>query len=91
MIRFRDELRKHLKNKEFRQAFEEEKVFASLAIQIARLREKQGLSQKDLARRLHTSQQMISRIEHPENGSLSVATLIKLAQAFRKKLDIRFF
>ena len=88
--RFRDRLKEELKNKEFKKAFDEEDVYARLAIQIAKLRERQGINQKDLARRLHTSQQMISRLEHPENGSLSVATLLKLAQAFHKKLDIRF-
>ena len=90
LVKFKDHLREQLKNREFKKAFDEEDVYARLAIQIAKLRERQGINQKDLAKRLHTSQQMISRLEHPENGSLSVATLIKLAQAFHKKLDIRF-
>ena len=88
--KFRDRLREELKNPEFKKAFDEEEVYAKLAIQIARLREEQGLSQKDLARRLHTSQQMISRLEDPHNRSFSLNTLMKLAEALHKRLDIGF-
>ena len=90
VYRFRDHLREALKNKVVKKAFDEEDVYARLAIQIAELREKQGLSQKDLAKRLRTSQQMISRLEDPSNNGISLSTLVKLAQAFRKHLKIRF-
>ncbi len=89
-IRFNDYLKEQLKNKEFKKAFEEEEVYASLAIQIAKLRQDNGISQKDLAKALETTQQTISRLEDPHNKSLSLSTLIKLAEAFRKKLKIRF-
>jgi ribosome-binding protein aMBF1 (putative translation factor) len=88
--KFRDRLREELKDPEFKKAFDEEGVYARLAIQIAQLREEQGLSQKDLAERLHTSQQMISRLEDAENQSLSLGTLVKLAEAFHKRLNIKF-
>ncbi len=90
LVKFRDELREKSKNKEFKKAFDEEDVYARLAIQIAKLREEQGLNQKELAKRLHTSQQMISRLEDPCNRSFSLNTLVKLAKAFHKRLDIRF-
>lgn len=90
VIKFRDELREKLKDKEFRKAFDKEDLYARLAIQIAKLREEEGLSQKELARRLRTSQQMISRLEDPDNRSLSLGTLVKLAEAFHKRLDIGF-
>lgn len=89
-LRFRDDLRERLKDEEFRKAFDEEDVYARLAVQIAELREKQGLSQADLARELHTSQQMVSRLEDPHNGSISLNTLVKLAQAFHKRLKVNF-
>ncbi|MBI1977617.1 MAG: helix-turn-helix transcriptional regulator [Candidatus Omnitrophica bacterium] len=88
--KFRDRLREELKNPEFKKVFDEEDVYARLAVQIAKLREDQGLSQKDLAKRLHTSQQMISRLEDPGNRSLSIQTLVKLAQALHKKIEIGF-
>lgn len=87
--RFRDRLKEDLKNKEFRKAFDEEDVYTRLAVQIAKIREEQGLSQKDLAKRLHTSQQMVSRLEDSANRSLSIQTLAKLAKALHKKLKIR--
>ena len=88
--RFKDRLAKDLQDKKFKKAFDEEDLFARLAIQIAKLREEQGLSQVDLAKRLHTSQQMISRLEDAQNRSFSLRTLIKVAHAFHKKLDVEF-
>lgn len=90
MRKFKDRLKEELKDPAFKKTFDEESVFANLAIQIARLRQEQGLSQKDLAERLHTSQQMISRLEHPHNNSFSLKTLLKIAQAFHKTLSVRF-
>jgi DNA-binding XRE family transcriptional regulator len=88
--RFQDYLKEQLKDPAFRAAYEEEGVYAELAIQIARLRDQTGLSQLELARRLHTSQQTISRLENPRNGSLSLRTLIRLAHALGKDLKIKF-
>lgn len=87
---FRDYLKEQLKDPEVKKAYEEEGVFVELAVQVARLREQKGLSQRELARRLHTSQQTISRLESPHNGSLSLRTLIKLAHALGKELKVQF-
>jgi len=86
--RFQDRLKKELKNPEFKKAFDQEEIFASLAIQIAKIRQKQGLSQKDLAKRLKTTQQTVSRIENIGNKSLSLNTLLKLAGVLHKQLKI---
>lgn len=88
--KLRDRLKEELKDKKFRKEFEAEDIYVKLAIQIAMLREKRGWSQKDLARKLHTSQQTISRLEDPGNNGISLHTLVKLAQAFRKRLKIGF-
>lgn len=88
--RFEDYLKKQLRNKEFKQAFDEEGVYAEVAIQIAQLRAKNGFSQKRLAHLLHTSQQMISRLEDPHNTSYSLKTLVRLAHALGKELKIQF-
>jgi transcriptional regulator with XRE-family HTH domain len=50
-----------------------------VALQIAALREKAGLSQKDLARKLHTSQQQISRLESPAYEGHSLSMLRRVA------------
>jgi DNA-binding XRE family transcriptional regulator len=87
--RFRDRLKEDLGDKHFKQAFDEEDVFARLAVEIAKAREEQGLSQKELAERLHTTQQTVSRLENPRNRAFSLATLIKLAKVFHKNIEIR--
>ncbi len=86
--RFQDRLKEDLKDPKFKRAFDQEEIFASLAIQIAQLRQKQGLSQKDLAKRLKTTQQTVSRIENVSNKSLSLNTLLKLAGVLHRKLKI---
>ena len=88
--RFRDYLKEQLKDQAVRKAYEEEGLFVELAIQIGRLRERKGLTQRALARRLHTSQQTISRLESPRNGSLSLRTLVKLAHALGKEVKVQF-
>ncbi|MBF0387237.1 MAG: XRE family transcriptional regulator [Candidatus Omnitrophica bacterium] len=85
---FQDRLKEDLKIPEFKKNFEDEEIFASLAIQISQLRQKQGLSQKELALRLKTTQQNVSRIENISNRSLSLNTLIKLAEALHGQLKI---
>lgn len=89
-IKFSDYLKEQIKSKPFRKAFEEEEIYANIAIQVARLRGKKGYSQKDLAQALHTTQQTVSRLEDPANKSLSLSTLIRLARIFQKRLQIRF-
>ena len=90
VIKFSDYLKEELKNKAFRKAFEEEEIYADLAIQIAKLRQDNGFTQKDLAKVLRTTQQTVSRLEDPENYSLSLCTLIKLAKVLHKRLKIQF-
>lgn len=88
--RFQDYLKGQLKNEEFRKGFEEEKVYAQVALQIVRLRAQKKLSQNRLAQLLHTSQQTISRLEDPHNISCSLKTLIKLAHVLNKELKVQF-
>ena len=90
LIKFDDVLREQLKNKEIGKAYEEEGIYVDIAVQIAKLREKKGYSQKELAKKLHTTQQTISRLESSDNRSITLGTLIRLAKALHKRLDIRF-
>jgi len=86
--RFKDRLKKDLRDPEFRKAFDEEEVYASLAIQIAKIRQKKNLTQQELAKRLHTTQQNISRLEDINNRSCSLKTLIKVARMLDKRLKV---
>jgi DNA-binding XRE family transcriptional regulator len=87
---FKSRLEREIKNPEFKKEFDEEEVYASVAIQIAKLREQMNLTQAKLARELHTTQQTISRLEDVNNEGYSIKTLIRLAQTFHRKLRIEF-
>jgi DNA-binding XRE family transcriptional regulator len=89
-IKFNDYLKEQLRDPEFKKTFDEEEVYASVAIQIAKLREKEHLTQKELAERLNTTQQTLSRLEDIHNKSYSIQTLIKLASVFHKRLKVEF-
>jgi DNA-binding transcriptional regulator YiaG len=89
-VKFKDYLKEELKNPEFKKAFEEEEIYASLAIQIAKIRQKKKLTQAELAKRLHTTQQTVSRLEDIHNQSYSLRTLVELARALNKHLEVEF-
>ncbi|MCL5055058.1 MAG: helix-turn-helix domain-containing protein [Firmicutes bacterium] len=88
--RFSDRLKEELKDNEFRQAFEEADFPVRLAIVISKLREKKGLSQEELAQKVGTKQQVISRIEQLQQTNLTLAMLQKLAAAFQMRLIVDF-
>lgn len=59
-----------------------------VALQIAALRENAGLSQKELANRLHTSQQNISRLESPSYEGHSLSMLRRVAEALDATVSV---
>jgi transcriptional regulator with XRE-family HTH domain len=59
-----------------------------VALQIAALREQAGLSQKDLARKLKTSQQQISRLESPGYEGHSLRMLRRLAKVLHARVRV---
>ena len=61
-----------------------------VAIQIATIRKKAGLSQKDLARLLKTSQQQISRLESPDYEGHSLSMLRRVAEALHARVRVVF-
>lgn len=61
-----------------------------VALQIAALREQAGLSQKDLAKLLKTSQQQISRLESPGYEGHSLNTLRRVAEALHATVRVVF-
>jgi DNA-binding XRE family transcriptional regulator len=87
---FKARLREELKDPEFRRQYEEERQALQLAIKIAALREEKGLSQQELAKRMGTSQQAISRIESGQYEGFTLKTLEKIAEATGMKVKIDF-
>ena len=61
-----------------------------VALQIAALRERAGLSQKELASHLKTSQQQISRLESPGYEGHSLATLRRVAKVLHARVRVVF-
>ena len=81
-------LEEQLKDPVFAERFERAGEAWDVALQIAALREKAGLSQKDLARKLKTSQQQISRIESPSYEGHSLSMLRRVAKALHARVRV---
>ncbi|MBI5242521.1 MAG: helix-turn-helix transcriptional regulator [Elusimicrobia bacterium] len=87
---FEDYLKKQMKRPSFRKTYEKEYLKAGIAIRIAQLRQQKGISQKEFARRLGASQQMVSDIETGKQSNLTLATLQRIAEAFGRRLIVDF-
>jgi len=81
-------LGKKLKDEEFKTHYEEELKKLHLGLKIAKLREKIGLTQKELAKRSRTSQSAIARVENGNYLGYSLRTLEKIAVAAGHKLEV---
>ena len=81
-------LEKQMKDPVFAARFKEAGDAWDVALQIAALREQAGLSQRDLARKLKTSQQQISRLESPDYEGHSLRMLRRLAKVLRARVRV---
>lgn len=79
-----------LKDKEFKRYYEEEGRRLAIGYKIARLRQRFGLTQKELAEKIHTSQTAVARLESGDYDGYSLRTLEKIAMVTRTHLDIKF-
>ena len=81
-------LEEQLKDPAFAARFERAGEAWDVALQIAALRQKAGLSQKDLAKKLKVSQQQISRLESPDYEGHSLSTLRRVAEALHARVRV---
>ena len=81
-------LDEQLKDPAFAERFAQAGEGWDVALQIAALREKAGLSQRDLARKLKTSQQQISRLESPSYEGHSLSMLRRVARVLSAKVRV---
>lgn len=86
---FDDDLRESLKDPKFRKAWEESEPEYLLATQLIEKRLKKKMSQRTLAKKLRTSQAVISRIE-TMNANPSLALLKRIAEELDCKIELRF-
>jgi len=83
-------LEEQLQNPAFAVRFEHAGEAWDVALQIAALRRQAGLSQKDLAKLLKTSQQQISRLESPGYEGHSLSTLRRVADVLNARVRVVF-
>ncbi|MCX5783518.1 MAG: helix-turn-helix transcriptional regulator [Elusimicrobia bacterium] len=84
---FNDYLEKQqAKSRSFRAKYEHEVKLAKIALEIARAREKKGMSQADLAEKIHTTQQTISDIETLKYPNMTLNTLLKITRALHIRI-----
>lgn len=86
----RAELIRTKDQKDYRHAYADESINATIATQIKVCREQRDLTQEALARDAGMNQSMICRYENVNYSSWSIKTLKKLAEAFDVFLDVRF-
>ena len=86
---FEQHLEQEMKNKTFRKYYEYESQKLKIAYQILQLRKQQKLSQRELAKKLDTTQSVVARIE-TGNQNFTTETLQKIAAAFNRNLKIEF-
>ncbi|OGE64975.1 hypothetical protein A3I48_04360 [Candidatus Daviesbacteria bacterium RIFCSPLOWO2_02_FULL_36_7] len=81
--------KKLLKNPEFKKLYEETRPEFEIARAVIHARIEKGLTQKQLADRLHTRQSVISRVERA-NTTPSLSFLKRLAAALNTTLQVQF-
>lgn len=82
-----DHLKILLKNPKFKKEWEDSEVEYQLGCNLIEARLKKGMSQRDLAKKVGTSQAAISRIESM-NGNPSLSFLKRISAALGNKLQI---
>jgi len=86
MKTFKKHLNEKLKDEGFSRLYTEERQLAELSLRILNAREKQGLSQKEVAQKAKVTQQQLSKVENGINCNLK--TFLKVCNALDLKVDL---
>lgn len=78
-----------MKNPEFKKAWEDLDPEFQVLKAMIKAREKTGISQAELARRVGTKQSVISRLERGAFSKATLETIKKVADALDMRLEIR--
>jgi DNA-binding Xre family transcriptional regulator len=79
---------RYKKSPEFRRSYDEEVLLLKLAYKIVQLRKQRHITQRELAKRMGTTQQTVSRLEDSKNSKLTVHTLTRIARALNARVNI---
>jgi transcriptional regulator with XRE-family HTH domain len=82
-------LEEQLKDPDFAERFKKAGEAWDIALQITALRKESGLSQKELAQRVGTSQQQISRLESPSYEGHSLSMLRRVAEVLGATVNVK--
>lgn len=85
----RQYLHGEMKDPEFRRFYEEADIELKVALEIAKAREAEQMTQEELAEALKTKQQTVSRIERGAQN-VTIETLDRIAKALGRDLQVRF-
>ncbi len=84
-------LKNKLDDKEFTILYEKEEIKNKVAQMVIQLRQKEGLTQEELAKRANTSQPVIARLERGTDSRIpSLELLNKIAHSLGRELEINF-
>jgi ribosome-binding protein aMBF1 (putative translation factor) len=81
-------LTEQMQNPAFAARFESAGEAWDVSFQLAALRQQAGLTQKELARKLKTSQQQVSRLESPGHEGHSLDMLRRVAKALNARVRV---
>ena len=71
-------------------SYQEERIKAEIARQVYDLREQAGLSRKNLADLVGTTETVIDDLEEADFEGDALSMLIRIATALKKRIDVRF-
>jgi len=85
----RRHIAEHMKAPEFKKAWHDLDLEFALLESMLKARQRKGISQAELAKKMGTRQSAISRLERSGYGKATVETLKKIADALDTKLVIK--
>lgn len=81
--------RRREKDPELQKFYEEEKTNLSAALAIRKAREEAGLTQEELAKKVETTQSVISRLEDADYEGHTLNMLHRIAEALHRRVIIK--
>lgn len=87
MTRITDLHKEWLKDDEYKQEYDKLEAEFNLAKVLIQAREKSGLSQSEIAKRMNTKQSVVARLESAD-GNPTIKTLSRYAEALGGHLEI---
>jgi ribosome-binding protein aMBF1 (putative translation factor) len=90
LTNFDDFLKKELKRPEVKREYDELEDEYQLAAELIKLRHKAGLTQRELAKKVKTSQPCIARLESGRYQNVSMAFLRRVSRALGVEPHISF-